>query len=302
MKKRILTKRGLVVTNAFTVIPGLFQNVERLQEEFMPFGIKIDQLNNAHLLAFIDDKGNSRLNTLLENYDFVVYFDKDYYLAKLLEKGGIRVFNNAEAIRICDDKMLTHVSLVNHGIKMPKTISYPLRFGKESDHTFLTKVIEELGFPLIVKNNFGSLGEQVYLINNEGELKNISEKLKHTPHLYQEYIASSYGKDVRVVLVNKKIVGNMYRTATVKSEFKSNIEAGAIAQKIELKKEYQEMAIKVASIINLDYCGLDLLIGKGGEPIFCEVNAGAFFGPIEKFSHDNIAKPFVEYIVSEIYK
>ena len=58
--------------------------------------------------------------------DFVLFWDKDVKLAKLIENKGIRVFNSSESIRICDDKALTYLNLINFDIKMPKTIISPL--------------------------------------------------------------------------------------------------------------------------------------------------------------------------------
>ena len=58
----------------------------------------------------------------------------------------------------------------------------------------------------------------------------------------------------------------------------------------------------MANLIDLDYCGIDLLIGENNEPILCEVNSNAFFGGIEKVTGENIAKCYVEYIIKEVYK
>ena len=48
--------------------------------------------------------------------DFVIFWDKDYKLARLLEKTGLKVFNNARAIEVCDDKALTFIALKNEEI------------------------------------------------------------------------------------------------------------------------------------------------------------------------------------------
>ena len=73
--------------------------------------------------------------------DFVIFWDKDYKLARLLEKTGLKVFNNARAIEVCDDKALTFIALKNEEIKMPKTFMSPMTFEKEySDYAFLMQV------------------------------------------------------------------------------------------------------------------------------------------------------------------
>ena len=292
--------KGLVIFNAFDVFKEYHHMFSRLEEEFNRYGIKLDSIQNNAVLAYIDSNGDVSSKNL--PYDFIIYLDKDYYIAKMLEKAGYRLFNKAEAVRICDDKMLTHLTLTNANIKMPKTINFPLRYYSDDYSEFLNNVIKELGFPMIVKEVYGSLGEQVHLVNNKEELFSLEEKIYKRPHIYQEYIKSSKGKDVRMVVINKKYVTNMHRVAQDKDEFKSNIETGGVGIKIEPTKEFIETAEKVATIIDLDYCGLDLLIGEDNEPILCEVNANAYLSPIEKYSHDNVARVYVDYIYNTIYK
>jgi len=295
----MLIRKGLVVSNAFTVWEEFFHMVKRLQDEFAKYQVTIDYKRNDQVLAFIDENGEAQTN--LEAYDFIIYFDKDYHIAKLLELAGFRLFNKAEAINICDSKMLTHLALTNHGIKMPKTINYPLRYGQGSDEQFHQRVLQELNFPLVIKHYYGSLGEQVYLVRDEKEFKATTKKLVNIPHLYQEFIASSFGKDLRIVLVDKKIVASMQRNAQNAGEFRSNIETGGIGLQVDIPEAFAKMAIKVSEILDLDYCGLDLLYGPNNEPILMEVNASAYFSPIEKYSKKDVAGSYVKHIIKTIY-
>ncbi len=291
-------REGLVISNAFTVWEEFFHMVKRLQDEFSRYAIKLDYKRNDEVVAYIDEDGRAKTN--LKRYDFIIYFDKDYPLAKLLELAGFRLFNRAEAIRICDSKMLTHLALTNHGISMPKTINYPLRYGPGSDQRFHQRVLEELGLPLVIKHYFGSLGEQVYLVKTESEFYDITARLENIPHLYQQFISSSFGRDLRIVLIGHEIVASMQRNAQVAGEFRSNIETGGIGLQVVIPDEFAKMAISVSQILGLDYCGLDLLYGKHG-PILMEVNASAYFSPIEKYSKKDVAGRYVKYIVDQIY-
>lgn len=294
-----MARRGLVVSNAFTIWEEFFHMVERLKNEFAKYDVELVHKRNDEILAFIDENGNARAN--IGDFDFIIYFDKDYHIARLLELAGYRLFNNAEAIRVCDSKMLTHLALTNHGIKMPKTINYPLRYGTGSDASFHERVIHELGFPMVIKHFYGSLGEQVYLVHNKEEFEGVTSKLQDIPHLYQEFIESSFGKDLRIVLIGQEIVASMQRNAQAPGEFRSNIETGGIGLQVEIPVSFAEMAIKVSKVLNLDYCGLDLLYGRDGEPLLMEVNASAYFGPIEKYSKKDVAGRYVKYVVDQVY-
>ena len=293
-------KKGLIITNAFKVWDSVHHMVKRLQEEFKTFGIEMDVKSNSEILVYIDKTGNIKSKEL--PYDFIVFLDKDYYISTMLEKAGYRLFNKAESIRYCDDKMLTHLMLANHNIKMPITIPFPLKYAEGSKEEFLNNVMNILSFPFIVKEVYGSLGEQVYLVHNKEELEVVENKIKDRPHIYQEYIASSFGKDMRVVVIGGKVVAHMKRVAQNDNEFRSNIETGGVGLQPILEKEFADEAIKVASILGLDYCGLDLLYGPNNEPILCEVNANAYLEPIEKYSKKNVAIEYVKYIIDEIYK
>ena len=95
-------------------------------------------------------------------------------------------------------------------------------------------------------------------------------------------------------------VGGMERVAQ-DSEFRSNIELGGVGRKIELSAKYQETAEKVAQVLNLDYCGVDLLETKQG-PVVCEVNSNAFFEGLEQATGINVAAAYAKYIFDEICK
>lgn len=289
-------KKGLIITNAFSLSDSMKHSLERYLEEFKKLNVIIDHKTNKELLVYLD---YDKLKTNLKYYDFIVYLDKDRHISKMLEKCGFKLFNKGDAIEVCDDKMLTHIALANNGILMPKTISSPLYYAGEDDGKFLTNVINELSFPIIVKEVYGSFGKQVYKIDNFDRLKKIREKLQHIPHIYQEYIETSKGRDIRVILVNKKVVACMERVS--KNDFRSNIELGAKGYPLELNTKIKEMAEKIATILDLDYCGLDLLYGKENQYILCEVNSNAMFNEIEKVSKINVCKIYCEYIYKTIY-
>ena len=140
--------RGLIITNQ--EIRHNEYKIQRFQEEFSKLGIELDVRKNDGTLAKIID------NSVVLNIpkcDFIIYLDKDQYCAKLLERAGKRLFNRAEFIKLCDDKMLTFVKCADEGIKMPDTYAGPLVYTSiEQPHLdFLNEVSLKLGFPMVVK-------------------------------------------------------------------------------------------------------------------------------------------------------
>lgn len=287
-------KKGLIVVNGYGLADGIKNQVQRLREEFSKRNVHVDVMRNNEVLAYLQ-KGE--IICKLPKYDFVVYLDKDRYVAELLERCGYRLFNCSKSIVECDDKMLTHIKLSNSGILMPTTISSTLCYRDDGNRDYLKDVGELLGFPLIVKENYGSLGKQVYLIKNSAELKQIEDKLIHIPHIFQKFISSSKGKDYRIIVIGNRVVAYMKREN--KNSYLSNLATGGTASKISLPKEYLDIAEKASKILNLDYCGVDILEGENGEPILSEVNSNAFYEGIEKTTSVNVAGCYVDYILSK---
>lgn len=287
-----MNKQSLIVINGYGVAEGVQHQVKRLQEEFDRCGVKVDVKTSIDIFSFVS---GGDIRTTLPRYDFVVYLDKDRYIAELLEKSGYRLFNNAESVVNCDDKMLTHLKLSNADIKMPSTISSALCYRDNGNRDYLDKVIKIIGLPMIVKENYGSLGRQVYFVQSEKELYDLENKLIHVPHIFQQFISSSKGKDYRLIVIGGKVVAYMKREN--KNSYLSNLATGGKSSKVELPKSYIDMAEKAASLLKLDYCGVDILEGQNGEPILSEVNSNAFYEGIEKTTGVNVARLYVEYIL-----
>ena len=288
--------KGLVIINGYPNGEKFLRQGERIAEELHRLGVQVDVIKNGDVSVLLEGDGCVQC-TLKEKYSFAVYLDKDKYLGRMLEMAGLRLFNCAEAIEICDDKMLTHLALRTAGVSLAKTIPAPLCYTPNATPklSFLQRVAEEIHFPLIAKKSYGSFGAGVRLIYDMVALQETEREWLHIPHLYQEYIEESAGCDVRVIVIGGKAIAAMERVAQ-EGEFRSNVELGGQGRRIVLEEAYQKAAETVAKALSLDYCGVDLLKGKNG-PIVCEVNSNAFFEGLERVTGTNVAKAYAEYIL-----
>ena len=116
--------------------------------------------------------------------------------------------------------------------------------------------------------------------------------------MFQKFVSTSYGKDVRVIVIGGEVVGGMIRQS--ENDFRSNVAAGGRAEKYELSGEIKEIALKAHKALGLDYSGVDILFGENGKPIVCEVNSNAFFKSFEAVTHINVARKYAEYVLSKI--
>lgn len=291
-------RRGLIINNAYSALASALNQSLRLKEELARLGVAADILNGAPEL-FIDGGGN--ISAQISGYDFCVYLDKDKYASRMLEKSGLRLFNSAAAVEICDDKMSTHIALANRGVPMPETVAGLLCYNPSAKlkQEFVNGLEKKLGYPLIVKESYGSLGKGVYKADNREQLDSLCKKLMCVPHLFQKFIKESAGRDLRVIVVGGRCVAAMRRVSN--GDFRSNLELGGSGSPADICEITQNLCVRTAEALGLDYCGIDLLYGERGM-LVCEVNSNAFFGGIEKVTGVNVAAAYAGYIVKEIYK
>lgn len=287
--------KGVIVVNKFGLAAQDYQ-ARRIEEELNKIGVKTSVVSDgAEKSALI----NGRTATSLQ-CDFCVFLDKDKYLSAILSSCGIRLFNSHEAIRKCDDKGETYIALANEGFNLPETYFAPLKFnsGEKTDNSFVLNIGEKLGFPVVVKESYGSMGTGVFLAKNADELSFLSNKLALKPHLYQKYLAAQKGVDIRIIVIGGKAVSCIKRFNP--SDFRSNLALGGFAEKINPPKEFILAAEKAAAVLKLDYCGVDVLFGDKNEPVICEVNSNAFFKGSESVTGINIAEIYAEHIYKSV--
>ena len=286
--------RGIIITNQ--EIGHNQYKIDRFLEEFKKRNVLLDVVKNDGTLAEIS---NDDIKINLPKYDFVLYLDKDIYLARLLEKAGYRLFNRADFIKMCDDKSLTFIRCANEGIRMPTTITAPLVYTSSTNvHTeFLDEVIKKIGLPMVVKKVYGSLGEGVYRVDNKEQLEKLYLEICHSPILFQKYMKNSSGYSIRVLVIDGKVFGGFKRINS--SDFRSNYGTTAGGQKIENPEKYFTFAEEIAKKLQIEYAGIDFLDDENGNPVLCEINSNAFFEEFEKVTGLNVAEAYCNMVIKE---
>lgn len=232
--------------------------------------------------------------------DFVIFWDKDVLLARRLSALGIPVFNSAEAVRLCDNKGETALALAAHGISTPKTIIAPMTFeGVGYTKTdFVEKVCAFLGFPLVIKESYGSFGAQVYLIHSLSEALERVAIIGSRPFVFQAFVSESFGRDVRACVVGDRVVAAMLRTGK-NGDFRSNIGAGGQGESFLLPAEGERLAIAAARAVGADFAGVDLLFCADGFTV-CEVNSNPQFVGTLRYTGVNMAEHILAYIQTKL--
>ena len=283
--------KGILVVNAFLTGNRYSTLYEMLKKSFTEKNVELDIITNKDLLI--------KINDFNLKCDFVIYWDKDILLSRYLEQRGYKVFNSSKAIELCDDKGLTLMALENKGIKIPKTIISPFTFDNipYNDFSFVEEVISEIGLPLVVKENKSSFGMGVSLVKTKEELISLLKE-KHERVIFQEYISSSKGRDVRIEVVNGKAIGRVMRTND--NDFRSNVLQGGKMSAWEAPNAFIEVSEKASQILGLDFCGVDIMFGKNNEPILCEVNSNCHFKTFYTVTNINLANYISDLIINKI--
>ena len=289
--------KGYIIINGFLREEKFFSLYSALKQSADKAGLQLELKTNIELMCDIAS-GKTVANETLP--PFAIFWDKDVRLAKTLEAAGMKLFNSASAIELCDDKSLTHIALMNR-VPQPKTVLIPLTFPRVgyTDCTFLEKIADYLGFPFVIKQCFGSFGAGVYLAGNMEEAKAALMKTAGGAAIAQQYIASSFARDIRAYVVGDKVAAAMLRH-NESGDFRANVAQGGKADAYALNEAQAALAVKTAQILGCTFAGVDLLFGENGEMTVCEVNSNAHFAGISAATGVNIADKIIEAVAQRI--
>lgn len=155
---------------------------------------------------------------------------------------------------------------------------------------------EQLGFPVIVKVAFGTIGSGVFYADSAETFSPIVDYLQirdGNPVIVQEYIAEAERKDIRVFVVGGNVVAAMERRAP-KGDVRANTTSGGTGAQIELTQKERELALLVAQTFGLAIAGVDLIRSARG-PLVLEVNANPGFAELERVTGVDVAKAIIEH-------
>ena len=283
---------------------GEVYETDILVEEFEKQGIKVRVVNPQDVDIFVDR--DDRKSILVGGKtralpDFVLprtgsgttYFIKA--IIRHLERLGVILINGSSSIDAVKDKLYTQQVLGESNLPVPKTLLVK--------HPIDVNLVEtNIQYPMIIKTLSGSYGAGVFLVENRKQLKQLLKMAEITKPSYniiiQEFIEDSFGKDLRVLVVNGKVVGCMMRQST-DDDFRANITRGGERIPYQIDEQIEWLGGECSRLLNLDIAGVDLLFNKDGYSI-CEVNSSPGFEGMDKYCKTNIAEEIVNYVKNKI--
>lgn len=211
-------------------------------------------------------------------------------LTRQFEALKIFCLNSSSAITQSRDKLYSLQLLLNNGIDIPTTgfANSPL------DTDDLIKMVG--GTPLIVKLLEGTQGKGVVLAETKKAAESVINAFKslNANILVQEFIKEANGKDLRLFVIDGKVVATIQREALA-GEFRANIHLGGTATVIKPTKEEKVIAIKAAKAMGLKVAGVDIIRSSKG-PLLLEVNSSPGLEGIEGATNKDIAGEMIKAI------
>ncbi|MFJ4965316.1 RimK family alpha-L-glutamate ligase [Streptomyces sp. NPDC088729] len=194
--------------------------------------------------------------------------DREVTLLRHLERMGATLLNPLNAQLVCRNKIWQAQELALAGLPVPHTLSYATAPLEGVVRT------SRLGTPCVVKSVTGHKGKQVFLAPDAHLLRSVAGALAQgTPHLFQEYVAHSHGRDLRLIVVDGEPVAAAVRTSG-NGGLASNIaQGGAATLCLGRYPEAEDLAVRAAQAVGLAIAGVDLLFTADGTHTICELNA-----------------------------
>ena len=293
---------GLLMDNPCWNPTGPPDVIRRLQQAGERAGLPLTPLPNTAFTAdfaggtIVVRRVDEPAREPLKAADFALFWDKDVRLARAMEAAGMRLYNPADGVAVCDDKAATHLALARHGLPMPRTLVAPMTYlhmDAGPSEAFYRAAEEQLGYPLVLKECFGSLGGQVYLVRDSGQLRRLADTLAARPFILQEYIPPG-GEDFRLYMVGDRVVAAMRRVNP--ADFRANIGSGGHGQAYVPTQEETALAQEACRILGVPIAGVDILHTPEGKPLLCEVNSSAQLAGITACTGVDVAGEIVSFV------
>lgn len=257
----------------------------RLVDEAKALGIDLKIIGVHDTLACGAELTNG--GKPLGKREFVIHRYKWGKMKDAIGRLAKRSYNDTERYHIFVNKFEQVSRLRSDAFAMPEYLL-------GTSQSVYGTIAEALGERFVAKGLERSMGEEILLIQNPKDMQALAEKYgAEKEWLFERFITTSYGRDVRIYSIRGETVACMQRTS--KGDFRANVALGADTKPYEITPEIRRAAADIYVQTGLDFVGIDLLFGEEGF-YFCEINVMPGLEGIENVSGINIAGKIMETI------
>jgi [lysine-biosynthesis-protein LysW]--L-2-aminoadipate ligase len=253
--------------------------------------VEYEKLDDRELVFNLHDPSPfQQFNIILER---CINHSRALYSLHMLTGWDIKVLNSAETARICGDKLITTMSLIQHKVPVPPNM---VAYTPES----ALEAIEKLGYPVVLKPCIGSWGRLVAKINDREaaeavlEHKQILGSYHHSIYYIQKYI-NKPGRDIRSFVVGDETIAAIYRTS---DHWITNTALGGKASNCPITPEIDELSRRAAKAVGGGMLAIDLLESPDGL-LVNEVNYTMEFRNSIDTTGVDIPGKMIDYVLRE---
>lgn len=205
-----------------------------------------------------------------------------------LEASGVTLLNPPRAVECAVDKYLTTVRLAAAGLPVPETVVCETA-------TAAMEVFERLGSDVVVKPIFGSEGRGIVRVSDPDLALRTFRTIERTQSiLYLQRFIDHPGCDVRVMVLNGRILGGMLRCCP--DDFRVNVSRTGKATRISLTPEQEAWALKSAAAVGTPLAGIDLLEDREGRGYVIEVNGVPGWQAFRRVTGVDVATEIIRFL------
>ncbi len=151
----------------------------------------------------------------------------------------------------------------------------------------VARLCRQVGFPLIMKGQYGSHSRRVFRVDTEHEANEVAGKLSGQMLIQPLYESRYYW---RALVLGNRVLGIVRRRA-----HRRFTQAGYTFDVDNTKM--MDLSVKATAAYSAEFAGVDLLINPKGGPVVIEVNRSPQFRYFEKVTGVNVAKEVVTYLL-----
>lgn len=211
------------------------------------------------------------------------------WLARL-EARGVRVINPPKSLECAVDKYLTTARLSAAGLPVPDTIVC-----ESPDAALLA--LDQLGGDVVVKPLFGAEGRGIVRVTDPDIGQRVFFTLSRLQSvLYLQRFIDHGGSDVRVLVLDGKILGGMRRIS--ENDFRTNVSRQARGEPHQPTPTECEWALRATAATGALFAGVDILYDRDGRGYVIEVNAVPGWKAFARSNQIDIADVFVQWLAS----
>ncbi|WP_291425719.1 lysine biosynthesis protein LysX [Deinococcus sp.] len=272
-----------------------------LFEALDELGVPYDKVYAPQLKITFDEIGAAQVPWKVA-IERCVSQSRGHAVTRALEAFGVQVVNPSHVIELCGDKLATNSRLHAAGLPTPRT---SVAFDGEA----ALELIEQMGYPVVLKPTVGSWGRMVSKLNDRDAAEAViehKEVLGGPLHgvFYMQELVEKPDRDIRAFVIGGKCIGAIYRTS---EHWITNTARGAKASRCEVTPELADLAQRAAAAVDGQIVAIDLVEdpkrqNEWGGLVVIEINHTMEFKNSVSTTGVNIPRLMGEYALGLLSK